>query len=569
MSTINVGSALPAGSNNIGNVKVVDTGGTNQLAVDANNNAHVTIYNAANAMAVDSSNNGHVGVFNGSNQLAVNSGGNAAANLAQISGTNILTGTGAGGSGAQRVTVSNDSEIQLWDGTNGPVAVKAANTSPVLADKAITTAISPNNSGLPVNLPTTVQSTNAKSSGSVASLAKAFSSNNAQGNSIVVVCGVGNGTAPTISDTNSNTYTQAAQVANGTAFNVAVFYAVNIASGANTVTVNNGGSTASIAMEIYEVSGLLASIPNQPDQTATNTGSSGTASTSTISAMSPNELAFAAVGVGTAAQTITVGSGWTNDSGQQNPTTPAGLFSFVSMSQFLGSLKAVTPQATFTSEPWAIAVATFRPVILGVEGTTKITDGTVTMAFGQNTMANSMPVTVASNQSNLPINLVQVAGSSVATAATGIAKVGLTDGSGNTINSTSNALNVSAVQSGTWTEVPNAATSGGSTPSHTISASGTNATNLKNSAGQVYGFCISNSNASARFFKLYDKSSAPTVGTDTPKMTVQVPGSGTVIRAFPVGLAFANGISWALTTGIADSDTGSVGTDISVDIDYK
>ncbi len=336
-------------------------------------------------------------------------------NITQFGGNNVTTGTGAGGSGIPRVTVSNDSELQLWDGTNGPVAVKAARTAPLLADLAMVHAISPNNTGLPVNLPVIVQSHAAKSSGSVASLAQAFTSNNVQGNSIVVVCGVGNGTAPTISDTLNNTYTQAAQVANGTALNVAVFLAVNVAAGANTVTVNNGGTTASIALELYEVSGLLASVPNQPDLSATNTGSSGTASTGTISAASPNELAFAAVGVGTAAQTITVGSGWTNDSGQQNPTTPAGLFSFVSMSQALDSLKAVTPQATFTSEPWAIAVASFRPVILGVEGSVKVTDGTVNFTAGSKTSANSFPVVIASDQANVATNVAQFGGSNVAT----------------------------------------------------------------------------------------------------------------------------------------------------------
>ncbi len=123
--------------------------------------------------------------------------------------------------------------------------------------------------------------------------------------------------------------------------------------------------------------------------------------------------------------------------------------------------------------------------------------------------------------------------------------------------------------SGTVTTNPAAATSGGSTPSHTISASGTNGTNTKGTAGTLYGFSISNSNAAARFFKLYNKATAPTVGTDTPVMTVQLPANATVIRAFPVGLNFATGIGWGLTTGIADADTGSVGTDISVDLDYK
>ena len=397
MSTVNVGSALPTGSNTIGVVKLVDTGGTNQLAIDANNNAHVVIYNATNAMGVDANNNAHVGVWNGTNQLAVNSGGNAAINFVQVGGNAVLTGTGASGTGAVRVTVSNDSQIQIWDGTNGPVAAKAANTPPTLTDVSLVHSISPNNSGMAVNLPKIVQSTNGKSSGSVASLAKAFGSNNVAGNSIIVVCGVGNGTAPTISDTNSNTYTQAAQVANSTTLNVAVFFAVGIASGANTVTVNNGGTTASIAAEIYEVSGLIAQTTAQPDQTATATGSSGTASTSAISALTANEIAFAGVGIGTAAQTITAGSGWTNDSGQQNPTTPAGLFSFISMSQFMGGLKTVSPSATFTSEPWGIAVATFRPVLFDV-------GAAVTGVAAGLTQANQIPVSNAGQQGQLTIS---------------------------------------------------------------------------------------------------------------------------------------------------------------------
>lgn len=228
------------------------------------------------------------------------------------------------------------------------------------------------NSGLPAQTPAIVQKTAAKSTGSVASLAAAFATNNTAGNSIIVVCAVGNGTAPTVADSAGNTYTSAVVGANSTTFEAAIFYAVNILGVGNTVTVTNAGSTASMAVEIYEVSGLIAQVSAQPGQTISNSGSSGTASTSAIAARTPNQLAFAGIAVGTAAQTITAGSGWTNDSGQQNPTTPAGLFSFVSMSQFLASTGAVTPQATFSSEPWAIAVATFKPVALGVEGTVSI-----------------------------------------------------------------------------------------------------------------------------------------------------------------------------------------------------
>ncbi len=112
-------------------------------------------------------------------------------NVSQFGGNNVVTGTGASGVGIPRVTVSNDSNIlatqsgswtvtanqgspntlankwpvqvtdgtntmptgdvvgraifhQITDGTNGPVAVKASTTAPVLADSALVVNLSPN-----------------------------------------------------------------------------------------------------------------------------------------------------------------------------------------------------------------------------------------------------------------------------------------------------------------------------------------------------------------------------------------------------------------------------------------
>jgi hypothetical protein len=175
-----------------------------------------------------------------------------------------------------------------------------------------------------------------------------------------------------------------------------------------------------------------------------------------------------------------------------------------------------------------------------------------------------------------PTNVAQFGGTNVSTG-TGAGGAGIPR------VTVSNDSNVLSTQSGTWTMQPGntanttpwlvqeqAGIAGGSTLSHTMSAASTNATSLKASAGMVYGFCISNANASARYFKLYNKASAPTVGTDTPVTTVQVPGNGTVIRAYPTGAVFGTGIAWAVTTGIANSDTGAVGAnDLSIDIDYK
>lgn len=104
-------------------------------------------------------------------------------------------------------------------------------------------------------------------------------------------------------------------------------------------------------------------------------------------------------------------------------------------------------------------------------------------------------------------------------------------------------------------------TSGGLSISRVISAATTNATSVKASAGQVFGWFASNVNAAARYLKLYNKASAPTVGSDTPVMTILIPGNtagaGTNIE-YTNGIAFATGIALALTTGVADADTGAV-----------
>lgn len=255
--------------------------------------------------------------------------------------------------------------------------VLAPNTPPTLAQDGEVVGISPANTGLPVNVPVILQKANAASTGSVATLAKAFTNANVAGNSIVVVCGCGNGTAMTVADSAGNTYTQAVNSANSTTFEAAIFYAVNIVAGANTVTVTNAGTAASMAMEIYEVSGLLAQVVAQPDSSSSGTGTGTTASTSALAASSPNALAFLGVSIGTAAQNITVTSGtnWTADGGTNGlaTTTPAGLYQFNSFSQYLGNTVPVIPKATIgSSEPWAAAAAVFKPVTLGVSGTMQI-----------------------------------------------------------------------------------------------------------------------------------------------------------------------------------------------------
>lgn len=143
-----------------------------------------------------------------------------------------------------------------------------------------------------------------------------------------------------------------------------------------------------------------------------------------------------------------------------------------------------------------------------------------------------------------------------------------------------------AAQSGTWTVQPgNTAnttpwlvndrpdTTGGLSLSKTVSAATTNATSVKGSAGQVYAVQVFNTNASPRYLKLYDKATAPTVGTDTPVKTLLIPGNANgagMVLNWDKGLVFSNGIGFGTTTGMADSDTGAVGSEeIAVNLDYK
>lgn len=127
-----------------------------------------------------------------------------------------------------------------------------------------------------------------------------------------------------------------------------------------------------------------------------------------------------------------------------------------------------------------------------------------------------------------------------------------------------------ANQSNNWNVGLLANTTGGAGDFHLISAASTNATNIKNSAGQVYGYEIYNANAAVRYVKLYNKASAPSVGTDTPFRTIGVPPNGRASFQTAMGLVMGTGISIATTTGIADSDNNAVGaSDLSIDIDYK
>ena len=99
-------------------------------------------------------------------------------------------------------------------------------------------------------------------------------------------------------------------------------------------------------------------------------------------------------------------------------------------------------------------------------------------------------------------------------------------------------------------------------------AATTNATLVKGGQGTLKRVVGYNAKASAVYLKLYDKVTAPTVGTDTPRKTFYLPAS----TAFALDMDdyFSQGIGFALTGAAADADTTVLvaGDVLCLNIDY-
>lgn len=97
------------------------------------------------------------------------------------------------------------------------------------------------------------------------------------------------------------------------------------------------------------------------------------------------------------------------------------------------------------------------------------------------------------------------------------------------------------------------------TPVYINSAASTNGQTLF-AGSRIVSLAVSNTGAGAAYLKLYNKASAPTVGTDAPVLTIAVGANATVTVPMPAeGMPFTLGIGLAITGAAADSDTTAVG----------
>ena len=112
-------------------------------------------------------------------------------------------------------------------------------------------------------------------------------------------------------------------------------------------------------------------------------------------------------------------------------------------------------------------------------------------------------------------------------------------------------------------------TTNGLTTFQLVAAATTNATNIKASAGQVFGWYIYNSNAAARKVAFHNTAGAPTAGASV-LFSLMIPPSAGANVEFTNGITFSTGIAITTVTGIANADSAAVAlNDLLINIFYK
>lgn len=181
-------------------------------------------------------------------------------------------------------------------------------------------------------------------------------------------------------------------------------------------------------------------------------------------------------------------------------------------------------------------------------------------------IASAVPVTGTFWQATQPVSVSSLPlPTGAATSANQTTIIGHVD----TIESTLASIDgkITAVNTGAVSLTPG--TSGGWTTFHLVSAATTNATNIKASAGQLGGWYIYNSNASARKIAFHNTAGTPTAGAGV-LLTVIIPGGAGANVEFTNGIPFSTGIAITTVTGLADSDSTAVGlNDLNINIFYK
>ncbi len=208
---------------------------------------------------------------------------------------------------------------------------------------------------IPINL---VQHTS-KDAGTTSSASLAFGASNTSGNFIAVSIRAGHsGQVFGVRDSRGNTYRQAVlfnqtlDTPNGDT--LAIFYAENIAAGANTVTVSDSISNNTLRFAVLEYSGVAPA--NSLDVTAMTQGTGASASSGNATTTAAGDLLLGALMTGSGV-TYTAGTGFTVE--ERVPAAPNTKLIAEDQIQAPAGGVAATANLSATAS-WGAALAAFK-----------------------------------------------------------------------------------------------------------------------------------------------------------------------------------------------------------------
>ena len=145
--------------------------------------------------------------------------------------------------------------------------------------------------------------------------------------------------------------------------------------------------------------------------------------------------------------------------------------------------------------------------------------------LGRTTMAGSVSVAIASDQASVPVTPAALVAGTAA-----IGDVGM--------QYRANAT-------------------GAATIHPVVAAAGTNAANVKDTAGRLVGWSLANPTAAWVYVKLHNTPGVPTAGVGVV-MTIGIPPGGMSELSLAGGIAFSAGIGISIVTGAAATDATAV-----------
>lgn len=101
-------------------------------------------------------------------------------------------------------------------------------------------------------------------------------------------------------------------------------------------------------------------------------------------------------------------------------------------------------------------------------------------------------------------------------------------------------------------------------------AASTTATNVTAKKTRLLTIDAQNKGAANAFLRIYDKATAPSPGSDTPKITFMIPAGGGKVNEKNMALELQSGFGYAITSGAGDTDNTNVtnANEVVVNFEY-